>query len=111
MCIFSSVSAVGALIGIAGESFNLIFSLTTGIVKNLLSITRNKNKKHNKILMLAKSKLNSIEILVSQGFIDMEITHEKFITILKEKNKYEIMKKKIEKPKWEIRRKKLKTRY
>ena len=95
MCIFSSVSAVGALIGIAGESFNLIFSLTTGVVKNLLSITRNKNKKHNKILMLAKSKLNSIEILVSQGFIDMEITHEKFITILKEKNKYEIMKKKL----------------
>ena len=45
--------------------------------------------------MLAKSKLNSTEILVSQGFIDMEITHEKFITILKDKNKYEIMKKKL----------------
>ena len=42
--------------------------------------------------MLAKSKLNSIETLVSQALIDMEISHEEFITILKEKNKYEKMK-------------------
>ena len=35
--------------------------------------------------MLAKSKLNSIEILVSQALIDMEISHEKFDSILKEK--------------------------
>ena len=38
--------------------------------------------------MLAKSKLNSIETLVSQALIDMEISHEEFITILKEKDKY-----------------------
>ena len=44
-------------------SFTLIFSLTTGIVKKLLSITRNKKKKHDKILLLAKSKLSSIETL------------------------------------------------
>ena len=42
--------------------------------------------------MLAKSKLNSIETLVSQALIDMEISHEKFITILKERDKYEKMK-------------------
>ena len=42
--------------------------------------------------MLAKSKLNSIETLVSQALIDMEISLEKFITILKEKDKYEKMK-------------------
>ena len=41
---------------------------------------------------MAKSKLNSIETLISQALIDMEITHEKFITILKEKDKYEKMK-------------------
>ena len=44
--------------------------------------------------MLAKSKLISIEILVSQTVIDTEISHEEFITILKEKDKYEKMKKK-----------------
>ena len=41
--------------------------------------------------MLAKSKLNSIETLISQALIDMEIIHEEFITILKEKDKYEKM--------------------
>ena len=64
VCIISSVSFVGAPVGIAGASFTLTFSLTTGIIRNWLSITRNKKKKHDKILMLAKSKLNSIETLV-----------------------------------------------
>ena len=45
--------------------------------------------------MLAKSKLNSIETLISQALIDMEISHEEFITILKEKDKYEKMKDKL----------------
>ena len=95
VCIISSVNIVGALIGIAGASFTLIFSLTTGIIKTLLSITRNKKKKHDKIFILAKSKLNSIETVVSQTLIDMEISHEEFITILKEKDKYEKLKKKL----------------
>ena len=42
--------------------------------------------------MLAKSKLNSIETLISQALIDIEISHEEFITILKEKDKYEKIK-------------------
>ena len=42
--------------------------------------------------MLAKSKLNSIEALISQALTDMETSHEEFITILKEKHKYEKMK-------------------
>ena len=56
--------------------------------------------------MLAKSKLNSIETLVSQALIDMEISHEEFITILKEKDKYEKMKDNLrtENEKYEIMR-------
>ena len=42
--------------------------------------------------MLAKSKLNSIETLILQALIDMEISHEEFVTILKEKDKYKEMK-------------------
>ena len=49
--IISFTSVVGAPVGIASASFMLIFSLTTGIVKILISITKNKLKKHNKILM------------------------------------------------------------
>ena len=90
--IISFTSIAGAPVRIASASLTLFFSLTTGIVKKLLNITRNKKKKHDKILMLAKSKLNSIETLVSQALIDMEISNEEFITILKEKDKYEKMK-------------------
>ena len=79
--IISFASVVGATVGIASASFTLLFSVT-GIIKKLLSITRNKKKKHNKILMLAKSKLHSIETLVSQTLIDMEISHEEFHAIL-----------------------------
>ena len=77
---------------IVSASFTLIFSVATGIVKKLPDITRKKRKKHDKILMLAKSKLNSIDTLISQALIDMDICHEEFITILKEKDRYEIMK-------------------
>ena len=56
--------------------------------------------------MLAKSKLNSVETLLSQALIDMEIGHEEFITILKEKDKYEMMKENLrsENEKYEIMR-------
>ena len=90
--IISFTSTTGAPVGIASASFTLIFSLTTGIAKKLLNITRKKKKKHDKILMLAKSKLNSIDTLISQALIDMDISHEEFITILKEKDRYEMMK-------------------
>ena len=95
VCIISSFSVFGAPVGIAGASCTFIFSLTTWIIKKLLSITRNKKKKHDKSLMLVKSKLNNIETLVSQALIYMEIGHEEFITILKEKNKYEKMKENV----------------
>ena len=45
--------------------------------------------------MLAKSKLNNIETLMSQSLIDMDVSHLEFVTILKEKNKYEKMKKNL----------------
>ena len=90
--IISFASIVCAPVGIASASLTLMFPLTTGIVKKLLNITRNEKKKHDKILMLAKSKLNSIETLISQALIDLDISHEEFITILKEKDKYEKMK-------------------
>ena len=93
--IISFTSIVGAPVGIASASFTLIFSIATGIVKKLLNITSNKKKKHDKILVLAKSKLNSIETLISQALNDMDISHEEFITIFKETDRYEKMKENI----------------
>ena len=58
----------------------------------MIEYNQEKKKKHEKVIMLAKSKLNSIEILISQALTDMDISHEEFITILKEKDKDEKMK-------------------
>ena len=90
--IISFASAIGASAGVVSASLTLIFSITTGIVKKLLDIIRKKKKRHNKIIMLAKSKLNSIESLISQALNDLDISHEEFTIILDEKNKYERMK-------------------
>ena len=93
--IISFTSIIGVPAGIASASFTLIFSITAGIIKKLLSTTIKKKKKHDQILMLAKSKYNSIEALISQALIDIDISHKEFITILDEKNKYEKMKENI----------------
>ena len=93
--IISFLSIVGVPVGIASASFTLIFPIAKGTIKILLNITRNKKKKHDNILMLAKSKLNSIEILMSKALNDMDISHEEFTIILNEKDKYEKMKYKI----------------
>ena len=60
-----------------------------------MSVTTIKKKNHDKIFILAKSKLNIIEILVSQALNDMEISQEEFNTIWKKKGKYENMKENI----------------
>ena len=84
-----SATVIGAPVGMMSASCSLAFSVTTGIVKNLLKTTRNKKKKHNKTVMLARSKLNSIESKISKALIDNEISHEDFTTILNEKQNIE----------------------
>ena len=86
LSIASYATVVGIPAGIAGAS---LFTVKTGVVKTLLNITRKNNKKHNKIIALARSKLNIIENLISQAFIDFEITHEEFSKIIYENNNYE----------------------
>ena len=60
--IISFTSIVRAPVGIASASLTLFFSLTTGIVEKVLNITRDKKKKHDKILMLAKSKVIALKL-------------------------------------------------
>ena len=90
--IISFTAIFSAPVVIASASFTLIFSLSTGIIKKLLNITRKKKKKHDKIIMLAKNKVNDIDTLISQALTDVDISHEEFVTILKEKDRYEMMK-------------------
>ena len=87
--ITSFATVIGAPAGMVSTSSSLAFSITTGIIKELLKITRNKKIKHNKIVMLARSKLNSIESKISEALINNEISHEDFMTIINEEKNIE----------------------
>ena len=93
--IASFATAIGAPVGIMSASCSLAFSITTGFVKKFLKTIRNKKKKHNKIIMLARSKLNSIENKISKALMDNEISHENFETIINEEKKYRELKESI----------------
>ena len=93
--IASFATVIGAPVGIISASFSLAFSISTRIVRKLLKTTRNKKKKHNKIVMLARSKLNSIESKISKALMDNEISHEDFETIINEEKKYRELKESI----------------
>ena len=93
--IASFATVIGAPVGMMSASCSLAFSITTGFVKKFLKTTRNKKKKHNKIVMLARSKLNSIESKISEALINNEISHEDFMTILNEEKKYRELKESI----------------
>ena len=90
---FSSVIGVPA--GIIGASCSFTFSITSGFVKRFLKTIRNKKKKDNKIVMLARSKLNSIENKISEELMDNGISHEDFETIINEEKKYRELKESI----------------
>ena len=90
----SFATIIGAPAGIVRASFSLTFSMFIGVVKKLLITTRNKKKKHNKIVMLARSKLSSIESEISETLINSEISHKDFMTIINEEKKISRIKRK-----------------
>ena len=96
LSLISHATAKGIPVGLAGSSLTVLFSITTGIVKKILNTTRKKKKKHNKIIALARNKLNIIEVLVSQALIDFDISHEEFKKIIDEREKYEQIKENIQ---------------
>ena len=95
--ITSHATFVGIPVAIAGASLTLIFTITTGLVKELLSVTKKNKKKHNKITVLARIKLNIVETLLSSALSDFGISHEEFAKIIDEKIKYEEIKENVKK--------------
>ena len=95
LSIASHTTVVGIPEGIAGASLTLVFTAYTGVVKKLLSVTKKKKKKHNKIMVFASIKLNAIETLLSGTLSDFDISHEEFTKIIDEKVKYENMKENV----------------
>ena len=95
LSIASHATVIGIPVGITGSPLTLTFTTSTGVNKSLLRLTKKRKKKHNKIIALAKSKLNVIDTLLSSALNDSKISHEEFTNIIAEKNMYENMKENI----------------
>ena len=85
LSIASHATVIGIPVGIAGSSLTLILTISTGVNKSLLRVTKKRKKKHNKIIALAKSKLNTIDTLLSSALIDSKISHDEFSNLLMKK--------------------------
>ena len=93
--IASYASVVGIPVGITSASLTLVFTIGMGISKSLLKLTKKRKKKQNKIIILAKNKLNTIDTLLSSALNDSEISPEEFTNIINEENIYENIKENI----------------
>ena len=98
LSIASYAAVEGIPVDIAGSSLTLIFTIGTGLNKSLLQVTKKRKKKHNKIIKLAKSKLNMTDTLLSNALNDSKISHKEFTNIITEKNIYENIKENIKEP-------------
>ena len=85
LSIASHATIVGIPAGITGASLTLIFTISTGVNKSLLQLTKKKKKRHNKIIILAKNKLSMIDALLSNVLNDLQISHKEFSNIIAEK--------------------------
>ena len=91
----SFATVIGAPVGIVSASSSLAFLVLTEIVKKVLKTTRSIKKKHNKIVLLSRSKLSSIESIISETLIISEINHEDFVTIINKEKKHRELKESI----------------
>ena len=85
LSIASQATVIGIPAGITGASLTLIFTIGAGISKSLLKVTKKRKKKHNKIIALAKIKLNTIDTLLSSALNDSKISHEILLILLLKK--------------------------
>ena len=73
------------LLGLITSVFSLSFSLSFGVIIKLQQETKSRKKKHNKLMYLAKNKLDYVEMLISNSINDGTISHDELLEILKEK--------------------------
>ena len=95
---FSTFSnLIGIPIGITSSAIGLRICAITTTIKKYKSIIKRKKTKHDKIVLLAKSKLNSIEVNISKFLINSVISHDQFVLIYNILKEYNKMKEEIKK--------------
>ena len=97
-----SISAFASLacvpVGITSPAVGIkICAITVGI-KKYKSIIKKNSKKHDKIMLLGKDKLNTIEVLTSKSLTDSYISHDEFVSVDNALREYDEMKEKIKNP-------------
>ena len=94
-----SISTFASLIvvsvGIASSAEGSTICAVTAGIKKCKSIIKTKKKKHDKIVLLAKTKLNTIEVLISKALIDSYINHDKIVSVNNVLREYNEMKDEI----------------
>ena len=100
--ISTRASLVCAPVGITSSAVRIEICAITSKIKNYKSIVRKKKKKHDKILLLGKDKLNTIEVLISKALIDSYISHDEFVSINNVLKEYYEMKEGIKSPKTSV---------
>ena len=80
--IYAFASLLGIPMGITSSVIGLKICTITARIKKYKSIIKKKKKKHDKIVFLANSKLNSIEVVLSKVLIDSNISHDEFVLIM-----------------------------
>ena len=88
----SFATVIGAPVGIACASFSFTLWIFTRILGKLITTTENKKEKHNRTVILARSKLNTIDSKTSEALINSEISNEDFMTIINEEKNYRELK-------------------
>ena len=83
------------LLGIASSTKGLKICVITTAIKKYKSIIKKKRKKHNKIVLLAKSKLDKIKVLIFKTLIESNNSHDEFILINNVLKEFYDMKKEI----------------
>ena len=92
--IFAHVREKKQLLGLITSTFSLVSALSSRIIKKLHQETKLRKKKHNRLLYLAKNKLDFVEMLISKSVEDGIIDHEEFLKIIKEEKDYNCQRKK-----------------
>ena len=85
----------GVLVGIASSSIGIKICAITAGMKKYKSIIKKKKKKHDKIVLLASTKLNPIEVLISKSSIDSYISHDELVSVHNLLREYNKMKEEI----------------
>ena len=93
--ISSFASLLGIPIEIMSSAIGLKICATSAGIRKYKSMIKKKKKKHNKIVLLGKSKLNSIDVLISKALTDLNLSHDKFVLINNVLQEYDGMEEKL----------------